>query len=472
MRGDGFKQMNLQNLDKIKSRINTGLAGADGSKNPRIIKQQLDIMKNPILSAIKKTLKLSAKKNKKMLKDFKIAMVPNKIFELMDNVMQEKVWIDIEQEADSIENRSAVPFHTFMYDVMIMKFGLQSIAIKTLIQMTNGLNYEMKQNPFAHSLSNMIGMAAPPYRLDEIQIVLRSHMFFKMVQESWITKTKRSHNFLEISKEDEQNLNRGGNCGIFELIDELKIAFKDDKEIQDRVITTIKPDCILKRSPNRNTLELRYSVLKITTKLSKLGKNPQWFFAQLDADKGGTLDCEEILAGLRNVIGVIFSKDETRELMNYMDEDKSGDIDEHEFCQRINLDNMHTEAHTFQISELTFIEHLLGEWYYFKKREQKTILDLIKTFDDNGDGVMQLIEYEAICTELEPGITKKVVLKLFKQAINMAEDAEDVDAIAPEVLMRQILQYKIGGYGKEFFGPYLSKRKIKWKEKQSKGGKK
>ena len=30
--------MNLQNLDKIKSKINTGLAGADGSKNPRIIK--------------------------------------------------------------------------------------------------------------------------------------------------------------------------------------------------------------------------------------------------------------------------------------------------------------------------------------------------------------------------------------------------------------------------------------------------
>ena len=90
-------------------------------------------MKNPIISAIKKTLKLSAKKNKKLMKDFKIAMVPNKIFELMDNVMQEKVWIDIEQESGDLETRSAVPFHTFMYDVMIMKFGLQSIAIKTLI---------------------------------------------------------------------------------------------------------------------------------------------------------------------------------------------------------------------------------------------------------------------------------------------------------------------------------------------------
>ena len=60
-------------------------------------------------------------------------MVPSKIFELMDTVMQEKVWIDLESESGPVDSRSAVPFHTFMYDVMIMKFGLQSIAIKTLI---------------------------------------------------------------------------------------------------------------------------------------------------------------------------------------------------------------------------------------------------------------------------------------------------------------------------------------------------
>ena len=107
-----------------------------------------------------------------------------------------------------------------------------------------------------------------------------------------------------------------------------------------------------------------------------------------------SVDCEEILSGLRSTIGVIFSKDETRELMNYMDEDKSGDIDENEFCQRVNFDNMHTEAHQYQISELTFIQMVLGEWYNFKKREQKQILELVKKFDENDDGVMQLCEYE------------------------------------------------------------------------------
>ena len=123
-----------------------------------------------------------------------------------------------------------------MYDVMIMKFGLQSIAIKTLIQMTNGLNLEMKTSPFAHTLSNMIGMAVPPYRLDEIQIVLRSHLFFRMVQEKWIQRIKTNHKQLHIGKDDESNLIRGGNCGIFDINDELKVAFKDDKEVMERIL--------------------------------------------------------------------------------------------------------------------------------------------------------------------------------------------------------------------------------------------
>jgi len=33
---------------------------------------------------------------------------------------------------------------------------------------------------------------------------------------------------------------------------------------------------------------------------------------------------------------------------------------------------------------------------------------------------MQLEEYEEICTHLEPSISKKHVLKLFKHALNMA----------------------------------------------------
>jgi len=46
-----------------------------------------------------------------------------------------------------------------------------------------------------------------------------------------MSKQKTNHKFNEITKDDESNINRGGNCGIFELLDELKTAFTHDKEM-------------------------------------------------------------------------------------------------------------------------------------------------------------------------------------------------------------------------------------------------
>ena len=121
-------------MKKIKSKVNSGLISAQGTQNKRIVKDTIEIMKNPIISAIKKTIQMSMKKNKKLEKEYMIAMLPSKILDIMDIVMFEKVWIDIEnEEKEMIEQRQPTPFHSFMYDHMIMKFGLQSLAIKNLI---------------------------------------------------------------------------------------------------------------------------------------------------------------------------------------------------------------------------------------------------------------------------------------------------------------------------------------------------
>ena len=41
---------------------------------------------------------------------------------------------------------------------------------------------------------------------------------------------------------------------IFDLIEELKIALAYDKEVCERVLTQIKPDCLLKKCENRKYL--------------------------------------------------------------------------------------------------------------------------------------------------------------------------------------------------------------------------
>ena len=81
---------------------------------------------------------------------------------------------------------------------------------------------------------------------------------------------------------------------------------------------------------------------------------------------------------------------------------------------------------------------------------------------------MQLSEFECLLKFLEPNVTKKNIITLFKEALSMAEDDAESDAIAPEILMKQILYHKIGGYGKEFFSHYLSRRKTKFLEKKKK----
>ena len=81
---------------------------------------------------------------------------------------------------------------------------------------------------------------------------------------------------------------------------------------------------------------------------------------------------------------------------------------------------------------------------------------------------MQLCEFEELLKHLEPNIMKKSIITLFKECLSMSDDEEVSDAIQPEVLMRLILHYKIGGFGKEFFSVYLNKRKTKFLAKNKK----
>jgi hypothetical protein len=50
----------------------------------------------------------------------------------------------------------------------------------------------------------------------------------------------------------------------------------------------------------------------------------------------------------------------------------------------------------------------------------------------------------------------------------MNEASVITDAIEPKVLSEVILKYKLGGFGKEFFCEYLSKRKDKYRDSLNK----
>ena len=86
-------------------------------------------------------------------------------------------------------------------------------------------------------------------------------------------------------------------------------------------------------------------------------------------------------------MGVFFSTEEANLFTMYLDEDGSGDVDMEEFVNKISLNNLHQEAHKFLISELTFVERMLTEWYYLQRREKDACFKAVKKFDENGDGI-------------------------------------------------------------------------------------
>jgi hypothetical protein len=59
--------------------------------------------------------------------------------------------------------------------------------------------------------------------------VLKANKFFILCQKKWIDRVVKEDNMEPPSAEDISNINNGGVCSAFEIIDELKDAFVHDR---------------------------------------------------------------------------------------------------------------------------------------------------------------------------------------------------------------------------------------------------
>lgn len=109
---------------------------------------------------------------------------------------------------------------------------------------------------------------------------------------------------------------------------------------------------------------------------------------------------------------------------------------------------------------------ILKEWAYFNKRENSRIMELFRKFDENGDGVLVLDEFETLIRSFEPKIKRKRVVDLFKETLDKFElrdesdNSENNDILSAEGFCRMVWYHKLGGCGKEFFNDYLKYKTI------------
>ena len=110
----------------------------------------------------------------------------------------------------------------------------------------------------------------------------------------------------------------------------------------------------------------------------------------LDEDKSGSLDPEEILDGLKNYLDIYLSREDTKNLHSYIDQDKNGLIDYLEFEQKINTENIFLKCEPFKIQLGKFIEKLLSEWSFYRDREKMELISIIKKYHTREDFTMDL----------------------------------------------------------------------------------
>lgn len=212
-------------------------------------------------------------------------MMPNQIFVIIDQIMQDKVYYDLENESGSIAERQPVSFPTFMYDSLLMQYGLYQISIKILMQLSNGIKLVKDVQPFGFLLKQVLGLSEKSLRSDEVQTIIRCHTFFKLVQHKWIHRIHTNYKHLEINAENEQNMHGGGDCSIFDLSNELSKAFNHQPDMRDAILISLKPDLLLKKQENKELLILELVILKITNKVARIGANIKNIFSDCDIDK-------------------------------------------------------------------------------------------------------------------------------------------------------------------------------------------
>ena len=192
-----------------------------------------------------KTVKNMLKLERKAHFDLTIKMPGDQILEYLNPILAQKVRTDIARsnEMDVLQRRPQL-FHNYLYDQSLLKFGKYSLSAENIVKMCNGLTSLEDDDPYAKVLLRIMGMTVPPFRFDEIQVVLKSIQFFNKCQAKWVKRVVNEDRMAPPTEQELNNIHNGGVCSAFEIIDELKDAFEHDRQLIDRLLSTLKPDCL------------------------------------------------------------------------------------------------------------------------------------------------------------------------------------------------------------------------------------
>jgi len=252
------------------------------------------------------------------------------------------------------------------------------------------------------------------YTQDMANLILRARRVFEEGVKVFKLSSKSKSLKVGTSQSD---LIHGGECSVLELVFLTTSCIVKDQVLCQSLLPKLLPN----NQPKFKSVEeeheylIQYAQMKICMSISKLGKNVRYMYDTLDVNNDGSLSPEEIVTGLIEFFHVYFSNEEVTRFCDYLDADKSGDIDFEEFSSKINYPLYNKNYPKYMITKTRFISIIIEEWKIHKERIYDRLIQIFKRFDDNRDGVLTYEEFETLVNNIEPNLSQQKISNLFNE---------------------------------------------------------
>ena len=359
-------------------------------------------------------------------------MTYKNVWKLFEAMMIDKCKMDRLELAMGRQPRTMTEY---MLDFVYLHYGLKSLALKQLKALIASLEQLFKAgHPYGVLFCRFLGLFHPrplPYQLS-IYLLIVQELFLGLANKVKEKPTNFSQTY-EIAQ-------YGGQASVIDIMELIQKVCRTNREVGERMIAAMHKDRI-------DNVEL--SILKICGSMARMGKNTDFIFDILSAERSGQgLEYQDFIDGIRYTLNIWVTQEEAEDLCRYIDSEDTGLVTFDDWYQKVNFvelaDKMYSK--TAMITKADFLNALVDEYEYEVVQDYYLLKQMIKF------PVLNQAMMSNILLKIDPNLEEDDLVKLYEEA--REQDRETIGGICPNALCVIALKHNIGGYGVGMFDVY------------------
>lgn len=346
-------------------------------------------------------------------------MLNSNLFKLFEIAMADKLKSDI---SENEQGRPAKNMAEFMLDFLFMQQGLKSLVIKSLAALLNALEVlASKGHPYGLLLCRSLGVFVErPFDNQLNAFLVRARAEFTDLQKTYKAGSGKGE------------VEYGGSALLVDIAERLLFLFPAYRHIAYEA---------MERLQVAGMTDFDKSCVVFCGRLAKIGRDFKLFFIQADPQKTGFMDESAFSTCAQGTFEVCLSRQRLLEIYRYLTPGKLRTAD----IQKLPFKDWASKAvsKSAMVTKCDFLT-ILAEIYW--QEEEKLRSKLLVTLESrHPSGLLSgLSDFKALIQTVEPDIPDHIAAHLYREALDLAGDAEDPDTVTKAAFCEVSLRYRLG----------------------------